>query len=366
MRLRDLEAGSAHTGKLPKGCTLCRQGAKLVLLVTGRCGSGCFYCPLSRGKKGKKVVYADEMKVSSDEDVLLEAKLIKAKGTGITGGDPLQEMSLVCHYIRLVKKSFGPEHHVHLYTSTIDRKAYLRLQRCGLDELRIHPPLKHWQHMERTGLEEAVKGLRMNVGIEVPSLPGRGEELKALVRFAERIGLDFVNLNELEFSETNYRALKRRGIEIKDDVSSAAKGSEELAGRVLALDVRLPVHYCSSSFKDSVQLRRRIMRRAKSIARPGDLITGEGTLLKGTIETGRITEAERLLRDQYDVPKKLIFHDRQKRRLEVAPWVLEEISSELPYDSYLVEEYPTADRLEVERERLPGKEERGKGRPRPR
>ena len=41
--------------------------------------------------------------------------------------------------------------------------------------------------------------------------------------------------------------------------------------------------------------------------------------------------------------------DEERNRLEVAPWVLEEIASELPYRCYEVEEYPTADRLEVER-----------------
>jgi len=47
--------------------------------------------------------------------------------------------------------------------------------------------------------------------------------------------------------------------------------------------------------------------------------------------------------------------DVEKGRLEVASWVLHELSSQLPFDSYIIEEYPTADRLEVERERLPRK-----------
>jgi len=33
----------------------------------------------------------------------------------------------------------------------------------------------------------------------------------------------------------------------------------------------------------------------------------------------------------------------------VAPWVLEELAPELELESFIVEEYPTADRLEVER-----------------
>ncbi|MBM4237422.1 MAG: radical SAM protein, partial [Euryarchaeota archaeon] len=117
-------------------------------------------------------------------------------------------------------------------------------------------------------------------------------------------------------------------------------------------DLSIPRHYCSSSFKDRVQLRRRIMRRARNIARPGDLITEDGTLLKGIVEGRNREKIKRLLSAEFEVPDELMFVDEEKRRVEVAPWVLEEIAASLPYDAFIVEEYPTADRLEVERERL--------------
>ena len=45
--------------------------------------------------------------------------------------------------------------------------------------------------------------------------------------------------------------------------------------------------------------------------------------------------------------------DVARRRIEIAPWVLEEIAPSLGRPSFVVEEYPTADGLEVERVRLP-------------
>jgi len=60
----------------------------------------------------------------------------------------------------------------------------------------------------------------------------------------------------------------------------------------------------------------------------------------------------RHLRTCYDVPSELMWRDREKERVEVAAWVLEEIAPELSLESYIVEEYPTADRLEVERRPL--------------
>jgi len=94
-------------------------------------------------------------------------------------------------------------------------------------------------------------------------------ELAVLIRYLDSAGANFVNLNELEFSETNCNALLQRGFRVKDDVSSGVAGSEKLALDIIAgLNLRIPLHYCSASYKDGVQLRRRITRRAKNIARP--------------------------------------------------------------------------------------------------
>ena len=103
MRINKMQAGSKYTARLPQGCRSCRQGAKLVLLVTGKCDTGCFYCPLSSEKRGRSVTFADEARVTKDEDVIDEARSIGAKGTGITGGDPLKAMDLTLRYIRLLK-----------------------------------------------------------------------------------------------------------------------------------------------------------------------------------------------------------------------------------------------------------------------
>jgi len=325
----------------------------MVLLVTGRCGESCYYCPLSEAKKGKDVVYADELLVSRDEDIILEAEAIGARGTGITGGDPLMAMERTVRYIRLLKERFGPGHHVHLYTATVDRQKFLELQEAGLDELRIHPPIEHWPHLERLGIAEALEGSIMKVGFEVPAIPGELEGLLSVCRHAADLGLDFVNLNELEVSETNCQALLGRGFRVSSDVSSAMQGSMEIALQAMEeMGDEVPMHFCSSSFKDRVQLRERLKRRAKRVARPMDLVTSEGMVLLGIVETDDLPAAAKLLEDRHDVPPDLLYLDESRDRLEVAPWVLEDLAALLPFRCYLVEEYPTADRLEVERQPL--------------
>jgi pyruvate formate-lyase activating enzyme-like uncharacterized protein len=290
--------------------------------------------------------------VFSDSDLLDEARSIAAEGSGITGGDPLDVMDRTVHYIELLKREFGPKHHVHLYTSTIDGKKFQTLAKAGLDELRIHPQVDTWEHLEIEGIKEAVEGLGIPVGFEVPAIPGEEKGLDCLIDLADRIGLDFVNLNELEFSETNAEALKAHGFEVVDDVSSAVKGSAALAKKLVKQDHRVPVHFCSSSFKDVVQLRNRIKRRARRVAKKFDLVTDEGMLIKGIIENVDPLEIAERLRVEYDVPPELMSPDVPRKRLEVAPWILEELYPELGLECYIIEVYPTADSLEVERRPL--------------
>lgn len=347
-----MEKGSAFTRSLPDGCKLCREGAKMVLLVTGKCARRCCYCPLSTEKKGKDVFFANERRINVISEMLDEARLMDAKGTGMTGGDPLAAVSRTSECISALKKEFGDSHHIHLYTSTTKEAVIRRVARAGLDEIRFHPPMAIWRRLKESAYAAAVsfsKEEGLSVGLEIPVLPGREADLQAVVAFADDRGLDFVNLNELEFSETNWRALRRVGYDVKTDISSAVMGSEELGRMLLRSEVSVPLHYCSSAFKDGIQLRRRITRRGKNVKKPHEILTEDGTLLKGVIETDSISATTAWLLNKYDIPGRLVWSDHEKDRLEIAPWVLEEIAAELPYASYIVEEYPTADRLEVER-----------------
>jgi len=255
-------------------------------------------------------------------------------------------------YIRLLKGEFGPGHHIHLYTCTVDREKFRALAEAGLDELRIHPRADTWSHLDTEGIAEAVAGLGIPVGFEVPVIPQEERGLECLIEFADRIGLDFVNLNELEFSPTNAEAMGEHGHEVVDDVSSAVKGSAALARRLLRKERRIAVHLCTSSFKDVVQLRNRIKRRARRVARTSDLVTDEGLLIKGIIVNVDPTEVMERLGTEFGVPAGMMHPDPDRRRLEVAPWILEELYPELDLECYIIEVYPTADQLEVERRPL--------------
>jgi uncharacterized protein len=330
----------------------------MVLFVTGLCRFRCFYCPVSPNRNQIDVVYANERRVTSDADVLDEARAIGAAGTGITGGDPLGVVDRVEHYVRLLKSEFGSEHHIHLYTHEPNPTKLARLAAAGLDEFRLHIPHYLWGPLSggggayRTVLEAAPTwGIRR--GVEIPVLPEKEAELRRLLVALETIGVDFVNLNELEFSETNESQMHERSYRVDPRNGWGVRGSRAVAERVVReMRLSIPVHYCSSRFKDGVQLRQRLLRRAERTAPAFADRTADGTVVLGIVEaTGqsdlgrwarRVAARARVGPDGYRV-------DPERRRVELSPTTLRRVARRLAWPAFEVEVYPTADALEVER-----------------
>ncbi len=342
------ETGSFYN-YLSEGCRLCQEGAKMVLFVTGLCPKSCFYCPLSDERRGKDLVFANERSIKSDEDLLKEAELMNALGTGITGGEPLLKTERVLHYIRTLKASFGKEHHIHLYTSLApDRQTLEKLADAGLDEIRLHPPQDCWKDLKNSQYADALqnaKKLGIEAGIEIPALEG-AEKIAA---FAEEMGV-FLNLNELEFSDNNSKALLKNGFCLESDTSNAAAGSCKSAG--IAFTVCRKAHFCSSTYKDAVQLRKRLQRIAKNTAREFDEITEDGTLVYGVIEGGDQELAEKTLQN-IEIPAELF--EIKDGKIEIAWWVLEELKENIKEELEssgsrlnIIERYPFEDGMLVE------------------
>jgi len=225
---------------------------------------------------------------------------------------------------------------------------------AGLDEIRFHPPMTQWNEMEFDGVSKIIAENAMDVGFEVPAIPGNEERLEKLALSAWKAGVAFININEFEFSESNWNMMEGMGFKVKDDLSSAVAGSEEITIELMKKHPDCPIHFCSSVFKDGVQLRRRLIRRANVIAKEYDVVTEDGTIIKGIIYADDLDKAADELR-KLRVPKELMFIDRDRKRIEIASWRLKKISKKLPYSSYIIEEYPTFDRMEVERMPLPKK-----------
>ncbi len=326
---------------LSQGCLQCNEGAKMVLFVTGICGKNCFYCPVSNERREKDIIFANENRVQKDEDLIDAVVSMEALGTGITGGEPLLRLKRVIHYIKFLKNRFGESHHIHLYTALSPNRGVLEsLKNAGLDEIRFHPPPHLWANINKSYYMDSITWaheLGISVGIEIPAI---ASDFSGILALLEKVD-GFLNLNELEFSETNVEELKKRGYAAVSDISSAAQGSKEVAEALKGKKI----HFCSSGFKDAVQLRERFKRIAKKVARDFDEVTEDGTLVYGVIEG----ESPDILKDAGVTDDMYAVRDGS---IETTWWIASDLADDLKKIgrcAWVIERYPMKNGMIVER-----------------
>ncbi|MGE0793385.1 MAG: radical SAM protein [Candidatus Woesearchaeota archaeon] len=355
------------SGKLTKGCQQCIKGRKSVIFITGLCHYKCFYCPISDDKRNVDIVKVNELILKNPDtnkaikEMINEITLCQSKGCSFTGGDPLAKTERTTKYTKALKKHFGKSFHIHLYTSLefLTQEKIDALAKAGLDELRFHPNIeqpKTWNKM-------ILNNHKIFTGIEIPAIPDKLKEIKNLIDFAKKHNFKFINLNELEISDTNDKRLSERKYKLKNNISYALKGSEETALKCVKYGekINFPVHYCSCQFKDAVQLANRLRLRAESIKKSYDYVDEEGMITTGTIykEKQKITKKEfEELQEYFDIPNELI--SLEKGIIKITYFVLEDIWEEIKkdfpngkkYKAEITKKYPTSDELILEKESM--------------
>jgi pyruvate formate-lyase activating enzyme-like uncharacterized protein len=299
----------------------------MVLFVTGLCHRRCWYCPLSPERSGRDLAYANERPVRRPEDLLEEARMMGALGTSVTGGEPFLVPDRVALFCTILKETFGKEHHVHLYTGMAPGREMLAPLVGLVDEIRVHPPAEAWPEIRTSPYArslETARALGFAAGIEVPALRG----LPALAEILPSV--DFLNINELEWGGLNADEMRRRGYTPVDGLHNAVKGSRRWAGD---LPRREKVHWCSSRYKDAVQLRERLKRIAARTARPFDEVTGDGTILYGVLEPSPPLDPDRLGLGEGS-------YEECDGRIELSWKALRRRAKRLPGKKYIVERYP--------------------------
>ena len=163
-------------------------------------------------------------------------------------------------------------------------------------------------------------------------------------------------MNELEFSDTNAEALKKRGYVLKNDESNTVLGSAEIAenafetGCQKAGDGCGKMNFCSSRYKDAVQLRLRLIRTAQKNARPFDEITEDGTIIYGRIDVAEpYLDAFAAFLEELELPKEAYAVNAEKQTVETAAGIAEELAAILNEEEnsdfgsikfWIIERYP--------------------------
>ena len=252
---------------------------------------------------------------------------------------------------RQLKNAFGPTHHIHLYTSIpFKPEVAEQLAEAGLDEIRFH--LLNLDYQRYVPTMQACRDAGIYVGIELPCEPDQEERLHELVEEMRNGPALFLNLNELEITVGNYDNMEVRGFNLSSEITAGAEGSGKLARDLHAkvtADYGFMVKYCTASYKDSGQLRRRFLRRGEHTISPHEQMTEDGTMVFGAIwcsdEDAKDWSTE--IQSQTGIPEQFIFFDEALDRLEIPLMLAEQIADVVDAPVAMVEVHPTHERLEV-------------------
>ena len=349
-----------------EGCIQCQLGSKMVLFITGECHWHCDYCPLSENRREIDHMYANERRceIGDWDAVIEEGRAMNASGTGITGGDPMMVRERVEDACKILKTNFGNEHHIHLYTSIPFPPQHAKsLASSGLDEIRFHLLDLNLERYKST--MDACSEAGMNVGVEIPCEPDRKVRLYELLEEMRDTPIEFLNLNELEITVGNHDNMELRGFNLTNEMTAGVDGSSELA-RDIRTQVTLAnlglnedddkreaygysVKFCTATYKDAGQLRRRFMRRGETSIAPHEQLTDDGTMVFGAIYCDE-DEAENYISELVeicDVPYQFLYFDSKNMRIEIPLLLAEGIADEIQAPAAMIEIHPTHERLEV-------------------
>lgn len=369
MVLKKTPYNSYSLNSLPKGCQLCVKGKKSVLFISGVCSRNCFYCSLSQKRKNKDIIWVNEREInpkdknsSQMQNLIDEIKQSKSKGIGITGGDPLLFLDRTIKLARQLKKHFTEKFHIHIYlpTKKVNKQNLKKLSKY-IDEVRFHPEflIKEQNSIERKKDIDKIKLANLfwkkeNIGIELPILPDQKEQiLEFIIKITPYIG--FVNLNELEISDANFKEIIKN-YNISNDTYTISNSKESGLWILEHLNklkskLKIKVHLCTANTKNLYQFRNRLKLHK---VLPYGKKTDDGTVIYLAVYLKENNLKKNNLKEN-KIPKKIkklkkYYFDKKKNRILLSPQIVPMLISQNKYKIERVEEFPTYDQIEVERE----------------
>ena len=255
-----------------KACVECTgSGGSETFSTTFKCHRDCYFCfnynvadyekfvregcPWEKGLKDAKRRFEDLAAI------------------GLTGGEPLLVLDESITFLEAAREQY-PNAHKRMYTSgdLLTEEGAMRLRDAGLTEIRFSvkqddPPERQERVLQAM---ELAKRYIPDVMVEMPIIPGTGDEMRKLFdRWAE-IGITGINLLEFCFPFHSWEEFAARGFEIRNppfDVmydygysgGLPVAGSEELCLKLMLYGIEKQVpfgmHYCSLDNKHRSEMR---------------------------------------------------------------------------------------------------------------
>ena len=238
------------------GCRNCLRGRSVSLRMTTRCTRDCFFCFNPRPRRDQW--FLEALPIRGLDEAVRRMRLCRLRGVGISGGDPLLVLDRTLRAIRRLRRAFGPDFYVHLYTNgdLASDGVLRRLRLAGLNGIRFNLVANGYR------LAPVRRALAhfSDVSVEIPVIPGHEARLEKLIRGMDAVGAPQLILHELCYAAVNRRRFAARGLRAKPcpaPVYISAKpvaGSEELALGLIRYAAlwakRLRIFYCCWSTQE--------------------------------------------------------------------------------------------------------------------
>ncbi len=262
-----------YTRSLPKGCQPCLRGQGSNLVMTLMCNRDCFFCFNPKPRAAGMSVHGRAVRTLEEVgDVFAN---LGVRSVGISGGEPLLERRKVLALARNLRRRFGPDLRIDLYTNgdLLSLELLKRLKAAGVNGLRMN--------LAANGYDAAPAALARrvfkDVEVEIPAIPEDKPKVLALLSRLEALGCRHLILHELFSSAANIEAMQCQGREAKAGKREArltwsgVADSEETALSVVETALRerrkISVYYCSCGTQ--AWIAERAMDRMKTM-RQGD------------------------------------------------------------------------------------------------
>ncbi|WP_153306397.1 radical SAM protein [Desulfogranum japonicum] len=261
---------------LSPGCRLCVEGLWSCLFINGKCNGNCFYCPTSQDEVGSPTT--NTVSFQDSKDYIAYLRLFGFKGASISGGEPLLTLDKSVRFIRSIKKHFGENIYVWLYTNGIlaTRDIMKRLAGAGLDEIRFDIGATGYSMRH---LEHAV-GVIPTVTVEIPAVPEENERMKCLLPTLYDCGVQHLNLHQLRLTPYNFEKMVIRNYRFLHGKKVTVLDSELTALELLLHgkknNIKLPINYCSFPYKNQFQALAARRRNASFILKSYESLTENG------------------------------------------------------------------------------------------
>ena len=257
--------------RLSSACEVCREGLGTVTChISFQCHRRCFFCfNPNQDNYERHLTEKNDWRGELDGICATGGQLTHI---ALTGGEPLLHPEDAVAFFRHARALF-PGAHLRLYTSgdLLSEELAAALGGAGLDEIRFSYKME-----DPPALREKVLGNMALarefipcVMVEMPVMPEREEEMRALLRRLDALGVWGINLLELCFPCHNAEAFRARGYRLKNPPYRTlynfwyagglpVAGSELVALRLLRFAAKeglsLGVHYCSLENKNFGQI----------------------------------------------------------------------------------------------------------------